>query len=67
MSKEHRPEGQFDNTEAKDGNDNEVPMKRFKALTRRLLNVSNIQLKEEMERDAKEKIKSRRRKGIQRG
>ncbi len=60
MSKGCQPESQRDRAEEKDENNSEdAPMKRFKSLTRRLLNVSNVQLKEELARDAKKKGKTR--------
>jgi hypothetical protein len=63
MSKEHPHEGQLDKAEANEsGEFSKEPMKQFKALTRRLLTISNKQLREEQARYSKGKTKTTRRK-----
>ena len=63
MSKERQPEGHPDKTEVNENNeDGGEPMKEFKALTRRLLTISNRQLREEQERYSKDESSNHRRK-----
>ena len=57
-SKRHRTEGPRIGGEV--GDDELSPMQKFKSLTRRLLNVSNKQLRNEMDRERDKKSGGKR-------
>jgi hypothetical protein len=65
MSKEHRPEGHLDKTEEnrKEPEIADGSIENFKALTKRLLGISNQQLREEQKRyEEQKRDRPRRRK-----
>lgn len=55
MAKKPPPEGHLDKIEAKEEGSGEASMERFKSLTRRLLNISNVELQRELEQYKKKK------------